>query len=275
MDKNSVKSQLSEIAFRIKEMREICGLSIDEMAIKTDTTPEQYKTFETGTIDFPFSFIHKCSLAFGIGMNDLLEGKSANLSSYVVTRKNEGLTTAKEDGINISNLAPLFRNKLAEPYWVHYEYSEDLQNKPIHKTTHSGQEFDLVLSGTLKVQVGNNVEILNEGDSIYYDSSTPHGMIAVDGKDCYFCAVVISGDAKTNEQEINRTIVDARQTDDLLIKKFINTTEDENGTLTAISFNNEDKFNFAYDVVDAIADKDPDKTALVFVDDGATVTAPA
>ncbi len=267
MDTNNVKSQLLEIAFRIKEMREICGLSIEEMAIKTDTTPDQYLLFETGTIDFPFSFIHKCSLAFGIGMNDLLEGKSANLSSYAVTRKNEGRITAKEDGISISNLAPLFRNKLAEPYWVHYEYSEELQNKPIHKTTHSGQEFDIVLSGTLKVQIGNNIEVLNEGDSIFYDSSTPHGMIAVDGKDCYFCAVVVSGDAKVNEQEINRTIVDARQTDDLLIKKFINTTEDENGTLTAISFNDEDKFNFAYDVVDAIADKDPDKTAMVFVDD--------
>ncbi len=266
MDTNNVKSQLSEIAFRIKEMREISAFSIDEMAIKTDTTPEQYALFETGTVDFPFSFIHKCSLAFGIGMNDLLEGKSANLSSYAVTRKNEGRTTAKEDGINISNLAPLFRNKLAEPYWVHYEYSEELQNKPIHKTTHSGQEFDLVLSGTLKVQIGNNVEILNEGDSIYYDSSTPHGMIAVDGKDCYFCAVVISGDSKYSEEEINQTIVDARKTDDLIVKKFINTTENENGTLTDISFNDEDKFNFAYDVVDAIADKEPDKTAMVFVD---------
>ncbi len=266
MDTNNVHSQLSEIAFRIREMREISGLSTKEMALKTDTTTEQYELYETGTIDFPFSFIHKCSLAFGIGMNDLLEGKSANLSSYAVTRKEAGRITAQEDGINISNLAPLFRNKLAEPYWVKYEYSKELQNQPIHKTTHSGQEFDIVLSGTLKVQIGNNTEILNEGDSIYYDSSTPHGMIAIDGKDCVFCAVVISGDSKYSEEEINQTIVNASRTDDLIVKKFINTTENENGTLTDISFNDEDKFNFAFDVVDAIADKDPDKTAMVFVD---------
>ena len=55
--------------------------------------------------------------------------------------------TAKEDGISIQNLAPMFRKKIAEPYWVRYEYNEELQNKPIHLTKHSGQEFDLVLSG--------------------------------------------------------------------------------------------------------------------------------
>ena len=76
----------------------------------------------------------------------------------------------------------MFKKKLAEPYYVTYEYSEELQNKPIHLTKHSGQEFDFILSGRLKVQVGEHIEVLNEGDSIYYNSSSPHGMIAVDGR---------------------------------------------------------------------------------------------
>ena len=50
-----------------------------------------------------------------------------------------------------------------------------------------------MLSGSLKVQIGDHTEILNEGDSIYYNSSTPHGMIAVDGRDCLFVAVVLPG----------------------------------------------------------------------------------
>lgn len=266
MDKKNVKNELLEIAFRIKEMREIADLSIEDMAKKTDVSIDEYIAYESGTVDFPFTFIHKCALAFNIGINDILEGSSANLSSYTVTRKGQGLTTAKEDGIDISNLAPLFRKKLAEPYCVKYEYSAELQDKPIHTTTHSGQEFDIVLQGSLKVRVGNHTEILNEGDSIYYNSSTPHGMIAVGGEDCVFCAVVVSGDTTIPEKKINQTIIAARQTDDLLVKKFINTKEDENGTLTEISFNDENKFNFAFDVVDAIADKYPDKTAMVYVD---------
>ena len=172
-----MNNQLKEIAFRMKEMREVCGFSVEEMAEKTDITVEQYCEYEKGTADFPFSFIHKCAKAFGIGKTDLLEGKSSNLSSYTVTRKGEGKITSKEDGIEINNLAPLFKNKLAEPYLAKYEYREDLQNKPIHTITHGGQEFDIVLSGKLKVRVGNHTEVLEEGDSIYYKSSTPHGMI--------------------------------------------------------------------------------------------------
>ncbi len=258
--------KLLEIGTRIKEMREIFNLSQQDMATKCEVSLEDYCAYENGKKDLPFTFIHKCALAFGIGITDLLEGKSAHLSSYTVTRKGQGQETAKENGIEIQNLAPLFRKKLAEPYWVRYEYSESLQNKPIHLTKHSGQEFDLVLKGRLKVQVGDNVEYLDEGDSIYYNSSTPHGMIAVDGEECLFVAVVLPGE-NVEENVLRETLISARGTDEKFVcSKFINTTEDENGVLKAIDFNNEDKFNFAFDILDEIAKKDPDKRAMVYVD---------
>ena len=258
--------KLLEIGTRIKEMREIFNLSQQDMATKCEVSLEDYCAYENGKKDLPFTFIHKCALAFGIGITDLLEGRSAHLSSYTVTRKGQGQETAKENGIEIQNLAPLFRKKLAEPYWVRYEYSESLQNKPIHLTKHSGQEFDLVLKGRLKVQVGDNVEYLDEGDSIYYNSSTPHGMIAVDGEECLFVAVVLPGE-NVEENVLRETLISARGKDEKFVcSKFINTTEDENGVLKAIDFNNEDKFNFAFDILDEIAKKDPDKRAMVYVD---------
>ncbi len=255
---------LFEVAARIREMRSIMGFEIAEMAAKTEVSPAEYVAYESGERDLPFTFIHKCALAFGVGLTDLLEGHSAKLSSYTVTRRGEGQLTAKEDGIEISNMAPLFRNKLAEPYWVRYEYSETQQSLPIHCTTHVGQEFDLVVSGSLKVQIGNHTEILNEGDSIYYDSSAPHGMIAVGGRECVFCAVVLSGEEDA-EKEATESIVSAGRTEELLIKKFISTEENENGLLTKIDFTDETKYNFAFDTVDAIADVYPDKTAMVHI----------
>ena len=117
--------KLKEVAVRIREMRDISGYTVSEMAKKTEVTEAEYRAFENGEVDFPFTFIHKCALAFGIGITDLLEGQSAHLSSYTVTRRGEGQETAKEDGIEIKNLAPFFRRKIAEPYWVRYEYSED------------------------------------------------------------------------------------------------------------------------------------------------------
>ncbi len=265
MNTNNTLMQLSEIATRIKELREIMGYSIAQMAEKTTVDEAQYLSYESGKTDIPFSFIHKCALAFDVEMTELLEGSSARLSTYTVTRKGQGQGTAKEDGIDIANLAPKFKDKLAEPYWVKYEYSAEQQNKPIHLTTHSGQEFDLVLSGKLKVQIGTHTEVLEEGDSIYYNSSTPHGMIAVDGKDCVFCAVVMSGD-ETAEPVVRKSIMSAKKSEKLICEKFVEPTENENGELVDIKFKNTDTFNFGFDIVDGIADKYPDKLAMLHLD---------
>ena len=261
----NTNNQLFEVARRIKEMRSICDYSVEEMAEKTEVTPEQYASFESGAEDLPFSFIHKCALAFDIGITDLLEGHSAKLTSYTVTRKGEGQTTAKENGIEIQNLAPLFKDKLADPYWVRYEYSAELENKPIHTVTHAGQEFDMVISGTLMVRVGDHTEILHEGDSIYYKSSTPHGMIAVDGRDCTFLAFVMASDETPEDIVKHRVLPEQSTKESLVCHKFVKPVENENGELLDISFEKTDEFNFAFDIVDKIAKKSPDKTAMIHI----------
>ena len=258
-------TQLFEIAERIREMREILGYTAADMAEATEISETEYINYETGVVDLPFTFIHKCALVFGIEITELLEGHSARLSSYTVTRKGMGLQTAKEEGITIQDLAPKFKSKIAEPYWVRYEYSEKQQGQPIHLTRHSGQEFDLVVSGALMVQIGTNKEVLHAGDSIYYNSSTPHGMIAVEGSDCLFCAVVLPGE-DMKEADTRQTVVAARPATRLLCEKFVKTEENSDGALQKIHFENADKFNFGFDVVDAIAEKYPNKLAMLHID---------
>ena len=270
MKTETAKNQLLEIAERIRDMREIMGFSESEMAEKTEVSLALYKAYESGEVDLPFTFIHKCALAFGIDITDLLEGHSSTLTSYTVTRKGMGQQTAKETGIDIMNMAPKFKNKLAEPYWVRYEYSDELQHQPIHLTKHSGQEFDLVLSGALLVQVGTNKEILHEGDSIYYNSSTPHGMIAVEGKDCVFCAVVMNGE-DSEEYSMKTSIAPSPSASrHLLCEKFVECTETENGVLKDVKFKNTESFNFGFDCVDAIAEKYPEKLAMIHLDKNKT-----
>ncbi|MBP5153977.1 MAG: AMP-binding protein [Lachnospiraceae bacterium] len=259
-------TQLIEIAERIREMREILGYSQLEMSVATEVSLDDYAAYESGAADLPFTFIHKCALTFGIEITELLEGRSARLSSYTVTRQGEGLLTAREEGIAIQDLAPKFKSKIAEPYWVRYEYSEKQQSEPIHLIRHSGQEFDLIISGTLLVQVGTNKEVLHAGDSIYYNSSTPHGMIAVDGEDCVFLAVVLPGE-DMHEEQARQTLlssVPAAETK-LLCEKFVKTQEDEQGRLQSLRFEHTDTFNFGFDVVDAVAKKYPDKLAMLYL----------
>ena len=116
MQNQNTATQLMDIAARIREMREILGYSSRKMAEQTEVTEETYRQYESGTVDLPFTFLHKCAKAFGVEMSVLLEGHSAKLSGYTVTRKGKGLTTASEDGITIQDMAPMFRQKLATPY---------------------------------------------------------------------------------------------------------------------------------------------------------------
>ena len=257
-------TQLMDIALRIREMREIVGYTPAQMAKHTEISEDLYQQYESGAIDLPFTFIHKCAQTFNVELTELLEGNSAKLSSYTVTRQGKGPITASEDGITIQAMASMFRQKLATPYWVTYTYSDDLQKSPIHTTTHAGQEFDLVIRGTLRVRVGEHEEVLHEGDCIYYNSSTPHGMIAVDGQDCLFLAMIMASDETDAviQATPQRTKI---QEPPLLCEKFVHTKEDENGALTELTFTDSDNFNFAFDIVDGIARRTPDKLAMIHV----------
>ena len=263
--KKPAANPLMEIAERIREMREIVGYTEAEMAEKTEVSVEQYRSYEQGTVDFPFTFMHKCALAFGVELTDLLEGQSAKLSSYTVTRRGMGPVTASEDGITIQNMAAMFRQKLATPYWVTYQYSKELQSQPIHTTTHAGQEFDLVVKGTLRVRVGEHEEVLHEGDSIFYKSSTPHGMIAVDGQDCVFLAMIMASSEQEQDLSVRTRTLEETPEQQLLCDQFVHGVEKEDGSLERLEFHNEDKFNFAFDIVDGIARREPDKLAMVHV----------
>ncbi len=260
-------NSLMEIALRIRDMREIIGYTPAQMAQRTEVTEETYLAYESGTVDLPFTFMHKCALTFGVEITDLLEGHSANLSAYTVTRKGSGPVTAEEDGVVIQNLAPMFREKLAAPYWVTYRYSPELQDSPIHTTTHAGQEFDLVLKGTLKVRVGDHTEVLHEGDSIFYKSSTPHGMIAVDGEDCLFLAMIMAGSAPEKPDYI---LPPAEGEGELLCNRFVRAECNEAGTPEKLLLHDTEHFNFAFDIVDELGRQFPEKTAMIHVSEDLT-----
>ncbi|CDZ24001.1 hypothetical protein CCDG5_0876 [[Clostridium] cellulosi] len=187
-----METTIKEIAERIRGLREILGISEEEMAKVTGVTLEEYRASERGENDFSFTFMLKCAQRFGIDIVELMTGENPHLSFYTITRRGNGLPIQRRKGFEYCHLAPFIKNKLAEPFIVTAPYSEEEQNKPIKYSTHAGQEFDYVLEGSLKCDLDGHIEILNAGDSIYYDSGHRHGMIATGGKDCVFLAIVIT-----------------------------------------------------------------------------------
>ncbi len=265
--------KIKEMASRIRDLREIEGISAEEMALKTDVTVEDYLACENGDSDLNFTFIYRCALAFGVDVTDIIEGKSPTLKSFTVTRAGSGQKISQAHGMTYYNLAYAFRNRIAEPLYVRSIYDEAAQSRDIELTSHAGQECDLIVEGHLAVQIGSHREVLGPGDSIYFDSSTPHGMIAVNGADCIFYAIVLnptgepipelSGTDKT--ASIQTAASSVKDTKDRVYKNFIDVTENENGTPTSITFKNTEKFNFAFDLVDELAKREPDKLAMLHI----------
>ena len=263
---------IKEVASRIRETRLILNISEEEMAVCTGITVDQYREFESGTVDMTFTFIYKCAARFGLDTTDLLKGESPTLSEYSVTRAGGGLPIARRKGFKYNNLAPLFKGKSAEPFLVKARYNEEEMRLPIKLNHHEGQEYDYILKGKLKVSVDGHEEILYPGDSIYYDSSKPHGMIAYE-EDCEFLAMIISTGGAAYDYpenleavpEIKKEIALSRLPEDPVALRFIK-CEEKDGRLEKISFINEDRYNFAFDTVDAITEKMPEKTALIHLD---------
>ena len=269
--------KIKEMAARIRELREIQNLTTVQMAEKTGVSEAEYIECENGNKDLNFAFIYRCAQTLNVDVTSLIEGHTPKLVNYVYTKAGKGQRIEKAHGMTYYNLASAFKNRIAEPLFVRSTYSEEKQNKEIEVTTHAGQELDIVIEGKLKVQVGEHYEILEPGDSIYYDSSTPHGMIAVDGKDCTFYAIVLNptgepipeleyAKAKAKAKALDSKKTVENDTKDRIYHKYIDIEKNENGTPTKISFKNTENFNFAFDLVDALADKDPTKLAMLHID---------
>ncbi|MBR2661734.1 MAG: AMP-binding protein [Clostridia bacterium] len=266
--------KIQEMAHRIRELREIENFTIAEMANKTGVTEQEYIDCEMGRSDLNFAFLYRCALAFGVDVGDIIEGSSPNLNSFTVTRRGEGQRIEEAHDMIYYNMAASFRNRIAEPLYVQAAYSAEAEKEDIKLTTHEGQECDIVIEGQLKVQVGEHISVLNPGDSIYYDSGTPHGMIAVGGQDCLFYAIVLNPTGApipelTPEKAMPGTALQefpAENGRTRVWHRYADVEKDENGTPVKIDFKNTDKFNFAFDVIDAIAEEVPNKLAMLHLD---------
>jgi len=193
-----MEPRIAEVARRIRALREDADLTMQEMAEAANLTVAEYAALEAGDNDPSFTTLYRCADKLGVDIIDLLTGEAPHLTGYSVVRAGEGLSMKRRAGFEYLHLAPNFKHKLAEPFVVTAPYLESEQDKPISLSRHDGQEIDYVLSGRLRFAHGDHVEELGAGDTVYYDSSFGHGMIATGGEPCTFLAIVI----KAHDTEI-------------------------------------------------------------------------
>jgi transcriptional regulator with XRE-family HTH domain len=183
--------KITEIAERLRGLREALDMSAEAVAAKLGIDAGEYLAHEQGLRDFTFTFLYNVSKVFRVNIEDLLTGRSPTLTSFSIVRRDKGLRMERRQGFLYQNMAYHFKNRAAEPFIVETGYDPAAENAPLHMNTHEGQEFDLVLSGSLRMRIDGHEFVLGEGDAVYYDSAHPHGMVAAGGAGCRFLAVVL------------------------------------------------------------------------------------
>ena len=116
--------KLQEMAQRIRDLREIVGLTAEDMAGMTGVTLAEYRQCEAGESDLNFAFIYPCAQALGVDVTDIIDGSSPRLSNYTLTRAGEGQHIEHAHGMTYYNMAARFKKRVAEPLYVVAEYSD-------------------------------------------------------------------------------------------------------------------------------------------------------
>ncbi|MCL2030086.1 MAG: XRE family transcriptional regulator [Oscillospiraceae bacterium] len=181
--------QLREMGRRLAGLRQIMDYTPASFAKAADVTVEELTAYENGEKDFSFSFLYNAAELLGVDVVDLLSGQSPRLSTCCLVRRGEGLSVDRRAAYAYKHLAFNFRGKMAEPFLVTVESREGGESPALH--AHEGQEFNYLLEGRLSFHIGEIVYELSSGDSIYFDSGTPHAMRALDGGAATFLAVVM------------------------------------------------------------------------------------
>ena len=183
-----MNEQIQLIASRIKELRKISGLSAESFANELNIETDLFLNYESGNTDIPVGFLLKVAHRFNLDLSALLMGDEPKLRVYSVVRKGKGLNVDRRKQYRYESLAYNFIHKKAEPFIVTVEPQAD--GIPLEFNSHPGQEFNHVLEGTLLVVVDKHEIVLNEGDSVYFDSGYQHAMKALNGCNARFLAVI-------------------------------------------------------------------------------------
>ena len=177
-----------EIGERIRGVRLLAELTPEEFAGKLGIQPQQLALYEEGAAEIPVSFLHGVAEKFEISMTELLIGESAKLSVYSVVRKGKGVGVSRRQEYDYRSLAYNFVGRSIDPY--HITITPRPAGESVAMYCHSGQEFHYVIDGSVRLKIAKYETILNEGDSVYFNSAYPHSIEAVGGRPAHIIIAI-------------------------------------------------------------------------------------
>ncbi len=165
-----------EIGEKIKDLRIKKDMSIADVSKKSGISEEIISGIEGHTVSPPLGNIVSLAEVFRVTLGELF-GDSAD-SPFCIVRSDDrktvsrfSSTVGKPCGYSYESLGYQKQNRQMEPFLVTLAPGEASQIEP---NQHVGEEILFVLEGQVEVTLAEHTDILQPGDSIYYDSTLPH-----------------------------------------------------------------------------------------------------
>ncbi len=178
---------------KIKSLRETKEISVEELAERSGLSLEQVQRIEQN-VDLPcLAPLIKIARVLGVRLGTFLDDQDE--LGPVVCRKSES-----NDSISFSNnsthsrrhmqyhsLSKAKADRHMEPFIIDVAATSETD---FVLSSHEGEEFIMVMEGVMEISYGKNTYVLEEGDSIYYDSIVPHHVHAFEGQAAKILAVI-------------------------------------------------------------------------------------
>lgn len=179
---------------KIKALRESQSVSIEELAQRSGLSVEQITRIEENT-DLPsLAPLIKIARVLGVRLGSFLDDQDE--TGPVICRKAE----TQGESISFSNNAIQSRKHMEyhslckskagrhmDPFIINVMPSTE---NDFVLSSHEGEEFIMVMEGTMEISYGQDTYLLHEGDTIYYDSIVPHHVHAYQGQAAKILAVI-------------------------------------------------------------------------------------
>ena len=156
--------QLKQIGERLRGLRDVLDIPVNEMAETIGISAEKYEKIEQGELDITISNLMKIAHKYGVSTEELIFAEAPHMKSYYVTRKGQGMSIERTKAYKYQSLVGGFVNHKADVFIVTVEPKPGVRT--VYKNSHKGQEFNMVLEGSMELYIGGKPIILEEGDSI-------------------------------------------------------------------------------------------------------------
>ncbi len=196
---SDVKEEVKELNLgqKIKTLRQRQKVSMQQMAEKTGLSQPLLTQIESEVVAPPVATLLKISKALAVNIGYFFQEEESGKKAVVV-RKNERkhiFRRIHEDpertGYYYESLAYPKADKHMEPFHVQFEVKK---KEDLTFLTHKGEEFIYVLEGQLEFSYEDETLSLEQGDSLYFDSSTPHAFRAVGKKSALAIDVIYASE---------------------------------------------------------------------------------